>query len=93
LFTLVVASLVWVSIKIFWTLLIWAFIVIPANIWKALGKSFRQMTYIAVIVNIFATVLGLCVSAIFDTSPWASIVLILGVILITSLLWKGLKKS
>lgn len=92
LFTLIVASLIWVSIKIFWTLLIWAFIVIPANIWKILGNSFRQMTYIAVTVNIVATISGLFISAYYDTSPWASIVLIMGGILIISLLWKGLRK-
>ena len=68
------------SIKIFWVLLLWAFLVIPGNIGKVLAKSLQGVYFIATISSLFAVIFGLFASYFFDTSAGASIVLILGII-------------
>lgn len=76
-FLVLTSLLITLSIKIFWILLIGAFLVIPANIWKLAWKSFKQMKYISVIVSVLSVILWLFWSYYFDASPWATIVLIL----------------
>lgn len=92
-FLILTSLLIAVAIKIFWILLIWAFLVLPANIWKLAWKSFRQMKYISIFSSILSVILWLFWSYYFDASPWATIVLILWIwIIIAAIIWKILKK-
>jgi zinc transport system permease protein len=92
-FLILTSLLIAVAIKIFWILLIWAFLVLPANIWKLAWNSFKQMKYISILSSIFAVITWLFASYYFDASPWASIVLILWIwIIIAAIIWKIIKK-
>lgn len=75
------------SLKVFWVLLLWAFLVLPGNIWKTLSKSFRWVFIYATISACIASIAWLFVSYYFDTSAGASIVLVLGFLLILSFLF------
>lgn len=76
------------SVKIFWVMLLWAFLVLPANIWKSLSKSLYWVFIVATIISIIAVISWLFASYYFDTSAWATIVLILGIFFFMSLLRK-----
>jgi zinc transport system permease protein len=76
-FLVLTSLLIALSIKIFWILLIWAFLVLPANIWKLAWNSFKQMRNISLISSVLSVILWLFWSYYFDASPWATIVLIL----------------
>ncbi len=73
------------SIKIFWVMLLWAFLVLPANIWKTLSPSLTGIFIIATIVSIISVISWLFASYFFDTSAWATIVLILGIFFVISM--------
>lgn len=70
------------SLKIFWVLLLGAFLVLPGNIAKMLSGSFFWVFIIATIVSIVSVIGGLFVSYYLDTSAGASIVLILGLVFV-----------
>ena len=92
-FLILTSLLIAISIKIFWILLIWAFLVLPANIWKLAWNSFKQMRNISLISSLSSVVLWLFWSYYFDASPWATIVLILWIwVIIAAIVWKILKK-
>jgi zinc transport system permease protein len=76
-FLVLTSLLIALSIKIFWILLIGAFLVLPANIWKLAWNSFKQMKNISLISSVLSVILWLFWSYYFDASPWATIVLIL----------------
>lgn len=76
------------SLKIFWVLLLWAFLVLPGNIGKMLSQSFSWVFFIATVTSILAVIFGLFVSYFLDTSAGASIVLILGIMFLGSIFWK-----
>jgi len=73
------------SVKIFWVMLLWAFLVFPANIWKNISKNILGVFVISLITSLFAVISGLFASYYFDSSAGASIVLILALMLIISL--------
>ena len=91
-FLILTSLLIAVSIKIFWILLIWAFLVLPANIWKLAWNSFKQMKYISIIISILSVVLWLFWSYYFDASPWATIVLILWLWVIIAWIYSKITK-
>lgn len=92
-FLILTSLLIAVAIKIFWILLIWAFLVLPANIWKLAWNSFKQMKIIGFSSAIFSVISGLFASYYFDASPGASIVLVLWIgIIIAAIIWKIIKK-
>jgi len=74
------------SVKIFGVMLLWAFLVLPANIGRSLSKNLRGVCMIATSTSLFAVISWLFLSYYFDTSAWASIVLILGVLFLVSIL-------
>lgn len=73
------------AIKIFGVLLLGAFLVLPGNIWKTLAQKFYHVFIIATIVSIVSVIIWLFVSYFFDTSAWASVVLILALMLAASI--------
>ncbi len=79
---------IWLSIKIFWILLIWAFLIIPPNISKVLSKSLKQVFMLSILISIFSVIIWLWSSYAIWTSTWSTIVLILILIFIISLLYK-----
>lgn len=80
------------AIKLFWVLLLWAFLVLPGNIWKVLAGKFYQVFIIATIVSVISVVIWLFLSYFLDTSAGASIVLILGGIFLISSILQNLHK-
>lgn len=80
------------SVKIFWVMLLWSFLVLPANIGKTLSKNLSGVFIIATLVSIFSVIGWLLGSYFLDTSAWATIVLILGFIFFISILIKGFVK-
>ena len=77
-----------ISIKIFWILLIWAFLIIPANIAKIISPNLKYSFIISSLISTLSVVLGLFISYSLDTSSWATIVLILIIFFVSSLILK-----
>ncbi len=77
-----------ISIKIFWILLIWAFLVIPANISKIISPNLKLSFLISSFLSVLGVILGLFISYFLDTSSWATIVLILITFFVLSLVIK-----
>ena len=75
-------------VKIFWVMLLGAFLILPANIWKSLSHSLVWVFIIATIISIIAAIIWLFVSYYFDTSAWSTIVLILWILFFLSIFWK-----
>lgn len=73
------------SVKIFGVMLLWAFLVFPANIWKNISKNISGVFFISSITSLLAVIIGLFASYYFDSSAGASIVLILAIFLLLSL--------
>lgn len=76
-----------ICIKIFGILLVSAFLVIPANIWKVLSKNLKNVFIFSIIFSIFSVITWLFSSYFLETSAWSTIVLILIFILIISLIF------
>ncbi len=81
------------SIKIFWVMLLWAFLVLPANIAKAYARSILWVFILATCISIVSVVIWLFSSYFFDTSAWATIVMILALFFMSSLLYKKRSES
>jgi len=77
-----------ISIKIFWILLIWAFLIIPANIAKIISPNLKYSFIISSLISTLSVVLGLFISYSLDTSSWATIVLILIIFFVSSLVFR-----
>lgn len=77
-----------ISIKIFWILLIWAFLIIPANISKIISPNLSLSFLFSSIISITSVIIWLFTSYYLDTSSWATIVLILIIFFVISLFVK-----
>jgi zinc transport system permease protein len=77
-----------ISIKIFWLLLIWAFLIIPANTSKIISPNLKLSFVYSSIISVISVITGLFVSYFLNTSSWATIVLILIIFFILSLVFK-----
>lgn len=87
-FLLFVSLFIALSIKIFGILLIWAFLVIPANIAKVLGKNLKQVFVLSALFSVISVIIGLFSAHFLDTSAGASIVLVLLAVFIFSLIFR-----
>lgn len=76
------------SLKIFWVLLLGAFLVLPGNIGKISSQSLQWVFISATIFSLISVVLWLFSSYFFDTSAGATIVLILWCIFIFQIIFK-----
>ena len=82
------------SVKIFWVMLLGAFLVLPGNIWKIFSKNIVWVFTIAILSSLFWVISGLFASYYFDTSAGASIVLILGMLfLVGSIIKECIKQK
>ena len=77
LFLIFLSIFIAISIKIFWILLIWAFLIIPANISKIIAPNLKFSFIISTLISSLSVILWLFISYFLDTSTWATIVLIL----------------
>jgi len=77
-----------ISIKIFWILLIWAFLIIPANIAKIISPNLKSSFIISSLISVFSVISGLFISYFLNTSSWATIVLILIIFFVSSLIFR-----
>ena len=73
-FTVLLAAVIAVSMKIVGVLLITALLIIPAAAARRFSKSPEQMALIAIIIGVFSVCLGLSGSLEFDTPAGPSIV-------------------
>lgn len=73
-FTVILAAVIAVSMKIVGVLLITALLIIPAAAARRFSKSPEQMALIAIIIGVFSVWLGLSGSLEFDTPAGPSIV-------------------
>lgn len=90
-FLIFLSSFIAISIKIFGILLIWAFLIIPANTAKLISPNLRYVFIIATLLSLIWIVLWLFLSYLLDTSSGATIVLILLLFFIVSLVYKKIR--
>jgi len=76
------------ALKIFWVLLLWAFLVLPGNIGKIASQSLRWVFIYATIFSLVSVILWLFASYFLDTSAGATIVLILWLIFLGFIIFK-----
>jgi len=76
------------SLKIFGVLLLWAFLVLPGNIWKIASRSLKWVFIYATVFSFVSVIIWLFSSYYFDTSAWATIVLILWIIFLSHIIFK-----
>jgi len=76
------------SLKIFWVLLLGAFLVLPGNIGKIASHSLGWVFLSATIFSLLSVILWLFSSYYLDTSAWATIVLILWFIFLLHIAFK-----
>lgn len=89
-FIIILSFFIALSIKMFWIMLIWAFLIIPVNIAKILSKSLRNIFILSIIFSILSVLIWLFWSYYLKTSSWASIVLTLIWFFIISLILRKL---
>lgn len=92
-FLIFLSIFIWISIKIFWILLIWAFLIIPANIWKLLSSSLKNTFLYSSIISLTSVILWLFLSYYLETTSSATIVLILVFIFLISIIIRKKSKS
>lgn len=92
-FLILTSIIIALSIKIFWILLIWAFLILPSNIAKTLAKSIKWVFIIAIISAVISLNLWLFSSYYLNSSSWATIVLFLTIILIIWVIYKKIWKK
>lgn len=92
-FLLILSFFIAISLKIFWILLIWAFLVIPANISKIVSNNLKNVFIFSFLISIFATVFWIIGSYFLNTWTWATIVLILIMIFLFSIIYKKTLKN
>jgi zinc transport system permease protein len=90
-FTLLIAAVIAISIKIVGILLITGLLIIPASASRNLSSNPIQMAIIASIVGVISMVLGLYSSLTWNTSTGPTILSVaLGIFIFTLLPWKKL---
>lgn len=87
-FNIVLAFAVVVSIKIVGSLLVSALLIIPASSAMQLSRSFRSTVAISVALGVFAVVLGLVISFLYDVATGGAIVLFSIAIFLLCVLFK-----
>jgi ABC-type Mn2+/Zn2+ transport system permease subunit len=87
-FLILLSIFVWISIKIFWIMLIWTFLVIPSNTAKILSNNLKKVFIISGILSILSVIVWLFLSYFLWASSWATIILILILLFFVSLVWK-----
>jgi len=90
-FLIILSIFIALSIKMFWIMLIWAFLIIPANIAKVVSNSLKNVFIYWIIFSILSVIIWLFVSYFLWTSSSATIVLILIIFFILSIINKRVR--
>ena len=88
-YTLLIAVLVAIAMKIVGALLITALLIIPAATARQFSRTPEQMAYLSIVVGLIAVVLGLCASFFSDTPAGPSIVVSAAVLFLMSQICKS----
>lgn len=75
-FFIITALTVATSIKIVGIILVTGLLILPAAVAKNLARSFKQLVWIAILVSIVTTMLGLSLSFVFDLPAGPTIILV-----------------
>jgi len=87
-YLLYLAIFIALSLKIFWVLLLGAFLVLPGNIGRISSTSLKGVFISATIYSLVSVIIWLFASYYFDTSAGATIVLILWIIFLFHTVFK-----
>lgn len=90
-FLIILSIFIALSIKMFWIMLIWAFLIIPANIAKVISNSLKNIFIFWIIFSVLSVIIWLFTSYFLWTSSSATIVLILIIFFVISLINKKLR--
>ena len=90
-FLIILSIFIALSIKMFWIMLIWAFLIIPANIAKVVSNSLKNVFIYWIIFSILSVIIWLFVSYFLWTSSSATIVLILIIFFIIRIINKRVR--
>ena len=88
-YTLLIAVLVAIAMKIIGALLITALLIIPAATARQFSRTPEQMAFLSIVVGLIAVVLGLCASFLSDTPAGPSIVVSAAVLFLMSQVCKS----
>lgn len=92
-FLIILSLFIAFSIKIFGILLVWAFLVIPANIAKQLAPSLKKVFIYTGLLSVFSVIWWLLASYYLETSSGATIVLLLMTLFSGVFVWKQIGRS
>lgn len=92
-FSILLALVVCLSIRVVGILLVTAMIIIPATIGRTLSKSAGALFWISTLTAIVSSLVGLISSYYWDTSTGATVVLASAVFFIAAQIVKGLRSS
>lgn len=90
-FLIILSIFIALSIKMFWIMLIWAFLIIPANIAKIVSRSLKNVFIFWIIFSTLSVIIWLFTSYFLWTSSSATIVLILIIFFIIALINKRVR--
>lgn len=90
-FLIILSLFIAISIKMFWIMLIWAFLIIPVNTAKIVSNSFKKVFICSLIFSILSVIIWLFSSYFLWTSSSATIVLILIIFFIIALIKKRIR--
>jgi zinc transport system permease protein len=92
LLSILISITIVISIKLVGIILIAAFLVIPAAASRLISRSFSSMTFIAIIIGVISTILGLPASFWLDLPSGATIILLQALIFLVAFLISKLQK-
>ncbi len=90
-FLIILSIFIALSIKMFWIMLIWAFLIIPVNIAKVVSSNLKNVFIYWIIFSTLSVIIWLFVSYFLWTSSSATIVLILIIFFTLSIIIKKLR--
>ena len=87
-----IAGSIALAMKIIGVLLVASFTTLPANIAKLIAPNLQMTFVISTVLGVFATVVGLMVSTVYDTPSGPMIVIVLAIVLGITVIAKSVKK-
>lgn len=87
-FLLILSIFIALSLKIFWIMLIGAFLVIPTNISKIISNNLKKVLIFSVLISLFSTIFWIFISYYLWTWTGASIILTMILIFILTIILK-----
>lgn len=92
-FTILIALTIAIASRTVGALIVSSIMVIPVASAMQIASSYKKTRTLALVLAVFSTIVGLSISFYLGLKPGASIVMVEVLILIISLVYKGLKKD